>query len=171
MPSIVELIGNPKAGSKTRGITDAVVEAMIPLLARPQSVRVSCIELGAIASRLFQWNDPEVQALLEQVAQADLLVVASPTYKATYTGLLKAFLDQFRPEALKGIPAIPLMVGAAPHHALAVEVHLRPVLVELGAICPWRGLYVLESDWDSGHFKPEAWLSQVRPVLAALLHS
>ena len=70
---------------------------------------------------------------------ADLLVVASPTYKATYTGLLKLFLDQIGADDLAGVVTVPVMVGAGAGHALAVETHLRPVLVELGAAMPTQG--------------------------------
>jgi FMN reductase len=69
---------------------------------------------------------------------ADLLV-ASPTYKGTYTGLLKVFLDQMPHQALAGTAAFPLLVMRLPQHALAVEVHLRPLLVELGANLPTPG--------------------------------
>jgi FMN reductase len=78
-----------------------------------------------------------------------LYVVASPTYKATYTGVLKLFLDQFSAGWLNGVVAFPLMLGGAWVHALAPEVFLKPVLVELGAFCPVRGLYLLETDYES----------------------
>jgi len=89
------------------------------------------------------------------------VVVASPTYKATYTGLLKLFLDRFATDGLRGV-AVPLMLGAGPAHALAPELTLRPVLTEIGGTTV-RGHYVLDSRYDD----PEAyatWLDQVRPV-------
>jgi FMN reductase len=70
-----------------------------------------------------------VEVALELVRDADYLVVASPTYKATYTGLLKAFLDRLPPAALTGTVALPILVMGDAKHALAVEVHLRPLLV------------------------------------------
>ena len=76
---------------------------------------------------------------------ADLVVVASPTYKATYTGLLKALPRPLPAPGTGGVTAVPLMLGAAPVHALAPEHGLRPLLVELGASVPTRGLYVLDS--------------------------
>ena len=59
------------------------------------------------------------------------------------------FLDNYGNDGLAGTIAIPVMVGATARHALATEVHLRPLLVELGASVPTRGLYVLESELDS----------------------
>ena len=82
---------------------------------------------------------------------ADLVVVASPTYKATYTGLLKLFLDQF---------------GAA-EHALAGEHTLKPVLSEIGCSCPTPALFLLDSAWDSGPVL-DTWVERARDVLAGL---
>jgi FMN reductase len=80
------------------------------------------------------------------VAAADVAVFASPTYKASYTGMLKAFLDRCGSNSLAGVLAVPVMTGGWAGHTLAVEVHLRPVLVELGATVPARGLYVTEPE-------------------------
>jgi len=77
-----------------------------------------------------------------------VLVVASPTYHGTYTGLLKLFLDQIPYKGLAGRVGVPLMVGAGPGHALAAELYLRQVLRELGAVTPAPALYVLEKEYD-----------------------
>ena len=102
---------------------------------------------------------PTAREALATVAESDVLVVASPTYKATYTGLLKLFLDGYGPSPLAGVEAVPLMVGAAPHHALAVDVHLTPLLLELGASVPRRGLYVLESELTDFAGRAREWAS------------
>ena len=75
----------------------------------------------------------------------------SPTFKATYTGLLKLFLDRFAGQTgLRGVVAIPLMLGAGERHALAVETHFKPVLVELGATCPASGLFLNDKTYAEG---------------------
>ena len=86
-------------------------------------------------------------------------MVASPVYKATYTGLLKAFLDRFGQGELHEVVVVPLMVGGAPQHALAVEVYLRPLLAELGAVLPTRGLFLLESELANVPVLIDKWLS------------
>jgi FMN reductase len=95
-------------------------------------------------------------------------VVASPTFKATYTGLLKLFLDQIPTNGLSGVVAIPLMLGAGPGHALAPEVHLKPVLVELGATCPTRALYLLETEYNQPGAL-DVWLGAALPQIVAAL--
>jgi FMN reductase len=61
------------------------------------------------------------------------------------------------------------MVGAGPRHALAVEVHLRPVLVEIGATLPTRGLYVMEDELDHLDRVIGVWLQEAAPLLRAAL--
>jgi hypothetical protein len=86
------------------------------------------------------------QALTRRVAGCDLLVVCSPTYKATYTGLLKAFADGFESGLLVGKVAVPLMLYGDPRHAMAADVHLRPLLIELGASCPTAAVTLLDGN-------------------------
>ena len=105
---------------------------------------------------------------VDPVTGARLLIVATPSYKGSYTGLLKVFLDRFPPGGLRGVVAVPLMLGAGPAHALAPELLLRPVLTEVGATVPVPGVYVL----DSAHDDPtayDAWLAAARPVIGTLL--
>ena len=68
-------------------------------------------------------------ALNASVAESDLVVFASPTYKATYTGLLKAFLDRYPANGLAGVTAIPVHTGADYSHAMGPTYNLAPLLV------------------------------------------
>ena len=105
------------------------------------------VDLSGLACRLLLPRaSAAVEDAVERVLGADVLLVASPVYKGSYTGLLKVFLDRLGYRALSSVTALPLLVMKHPEHALAVEVHLRPLLVELGATVPTPGLAVLESD-------------------------
>lgn len=162
MTTIV-VVGNPKPASRTLAAATYVARELTG--ADPDLV----IDLANLGSDLLDWASPEVAALVEEVGRADLVVVASPTYKGTFTGLLKLFLDRF--SGGTGLPgvAVALMVGASPAHALAPELSLRPVLTELGATVPGRGLFVLDGEHDDPAAYA-AWLAATRPVIAALLH-
>lgn len=161
--SVVVVIGNPNPGGRTTTVGEAVGAAVA---AARGGDEVTTIELATIAGHLFEWGNEDVRALTEQVASADVIIAACPTYKATYTGLLKAFLDQYGNDGLAGCKAVPVMVGAAPNHALAPEVHLRPLLVELGTSVPTRGLYVLDTAMDSLDETVAAWAATAGPLLA-----
>jgi FMN reductase len=154
---ITVIVGNPKAGSRT------LVAAS--RLANELGGADLVIDLAEHAHELFDQGSTTVAELVEQVRGSDLVIVASPTFKATYTGLLKSFLDWFPFDGLAGTTAVPLMLGASPIHALAPEHGLRHLLVELGASVPTRGLYVIDSAYDD----PAAyagWLEGARPLLA-----
>ncbi|MGE3620531.1 MAG: NADPH-dependent FMN reductase [Acidimicrobiia bacterium] len=133
--------GNPKPRSRT---LEAAVLVAEKLTGTEPDVVVDVVDLGA---GLLGWGDPAVTEAVESVRSCDLAVFASPTYKAAYTGLLKLFLDQIPSDGLAGVVAVPLMLGAGPGHFLAPEVTLKPVLVELGATCPTKGLYLLDSSY------------------------
>jgi FMN reductase len=201
--SIVTLVGNPREGSRTLAIAVRAAEAVAKRL-RPApghegaasagtrlepggrdghgvfDVAGDVVDLAALAPHLLAREPgPGVESALKLVLDAEVLVVASPTYKGTYTGLLKVFLDRLPHQALAGKAALPLLVMGDPKHSLAVEVHLRPLLVELGAFVPTPGLVVLESvvprDFgpDSGESAvPElddlldGWAGQVAPRLS-----
>ena len=153
--NVTIVVGNPKPRSRTYEAAAGVAEA---LSGAAPTAAVDAVDLGP---SLLGRGDETVQAAVALVRAADLVVVASPTYKATYTGLLKCFLDQFPGDGLAGVVAVPLMLGAGPGHALAPEVSLKPVLVELGATCPTRGLYLLDSDYGPAALAP--WLAAARP--------
>jgi FMN reductase len=108
--------------------------------------RTSEVDLASLGPRVLDAGDAEAASAVERVLAANVLVVASPTYKATYSGLLKAFLDRLATGALHGTAAIPILLGGANNHRLAVDVHMTPLLLELGASVPVRGLFVLESE-------------------------
>jgi FMN reductase len=141
--TIVVVVGNPRPASRT---LEAATKVAARLAGRPADV---VIDLAGLGPRLLSPGDDEVVRAVAQVQEASALVVASPTYKASYTGLLKLFLDQIPSGSLAGVVAFPMMLGGAWVHALAPEVFLKPVLVELGASCPVRGLFLLDSDYES----------------------
>jgi FMN reductase len=139
---VAVVAGNPKPASRT---LDAATRVARELTGQEPDLVLDVISLGA---GLLGWGDADVKAAVESVRGADLVVFASPTFKASYTGVLKLFLDQFATaEGLAGVVAVPLMLGAGPGHAMAPDLLLKPVLVELGASCPSPGLYLIDSTY------------------------
>jgi FMN reductase len=156
------VVGNPKPRSRTYQAAQLVLER---LTGRPPDVSIDLVDLGA---GLLDWQDPAVADAVAAVQAAELVVVASPTYKATYTGLLKLFLDRFGAGSLVGVTTVPLMLGGDWRHALAPEVHLKPVLAEIGASSPTRGLFLLDSDYADSEALT-SWLAAARVQLPAAL--
>ncbi|SFC28647.1 FMN reductase [Nocardioides terrae] len=157
------VVGNPRPASRTLSAATYLARELVG--AEPDLV----VDLATLGNAVLDWSDETVTGLVGQVGEADLVVVASPTYKAAYTGLLKLFLDRFAGgTGLRGL-AVPLMLGGSPAHSLAPEHTLRPVLTELGATVPGRGLFVL----DSAHDDPAAyadWLAATKPLTDSYLN-
>jgi FMN reductase len=167
---IVTVTGNYKAASRTFTVATTVA-AQLAELVRADGVEVERvdIDLATIAPGLLTWDAPDMLAAVAACREADALVIASPTYKATYTGLLKLFLDHVGAGELAGVVTWPVMVAAAPQHALAVEVHLKPLLAELGAACVPQGLCLLESELPDLEGRVEQWITGTgAPGLATL---
>jgi FMN reductase len=157
---VVAVVGNPQAQSRTR----TAAEAVATLLAA--GAETATIDLADHGPELLEWGSPAVAELKAQVLGSSRLVIASPTYKAAYTGLLKLFLDQFGKGELAGTLTVPMMTGGSADHSLAVEVHLRPVLVEIGAACPTRGLYVYGPAVDDPAPTIDAWWAEAQHLLS-----
>lgn len=160
---VAVVVGNPKPASRTREAAERLAES---IAGHPPDVTIDIVDLGADVLRFG--SDP-VREAIESVKRADLLVVGSPTFKGTYSGVLKVFLDQFETGVgLGGVIAVPLMLGAGPGHAMAPDLLLKPVLIEIGATCPTAGLYVLDSTYDDPA-STRSWLDRWLPVLQPLL--
>lgn len=160
------MVGNPQPASRTAAIARRV-GSRLGELASLTGVRT--IDLAEQPEPLLRWGDPAVAEWKQQVRAARLLVVATPTYKASFTGLVKLFLDAFDQDELGGLTTVALMTGGSADHRLAVQHHLVPVLVEIGASCPARGLYVAGPAVDDPEPTLEAWLATAGPVLLRAL--
>lgn len=157
----VVVVGNPRPRSRT---WDAAHRIAAGLGGEAVSVSIDVADLGA---GLLGWGDARVAEAVDAVRASDVVVVASPTFKATYSGLLKVFLDQFATgDGLAGVVAVPLLLGAGPAHQLAAELHLKPVLVELGATVPAPALYLLDSAEPGGQVEAD-WLARWGDVVRA----
>jgi len=142
--SVAVVVGNPKPQSRTLSVATSLVEHLFA----GDDINVTTVDLATHTEDVFCWPSPELDAVCAQVAGSDIAVFASPTYKASYTGLLKAFLDRYPSNGLAGLVAIPLHTGGDLTHAMGPSVNLAPLLTELGAVVPGRGFYFVTSQMD-----------------------
>ena len=161
---ITVVVGNPKPRSRTWDAAHRLAEGLAGGSAGAAGASFDVVDLGP---GLLGWGDTVVAEAVARIAASDVIIVASPTYKATYTGLLKLFLDQFAGSTgLEGVVAVPLQLGGSPAHQLSPELHLKPVLVELGATVPAPGLYLVDSVPAPDPVE-QAWLERWAPVVRA----
>lgn len=146
MTSVVTVVGNPKAGSRTLAAATALAEAVSMLLPSSVGRVIDLADIGA--GLLAPWAlSAEAVDAVGSVRAADVLIVATPTYKASFTGLLKLLLDTLPADSLSNAAVIPLTVSAGPAHRHLADWQLRPVLNELGAVLPAPSLLLSESDF------------------------
>ena len=153
---ICVVVGNPKPESRTLALGQALATA----IAGDHGDDIASIDLAEHTEHIFEWPSGHMAELGERAASTDLLIIGSPTYKATYTGLLKSFLDRYPALGLRNVPSIPLMTGADKGHAMAPDAHLRPLLVELGAIVPTRSLYFETPQMDRMSEIVDQWVEE-----------
>ena len=96
---IVTVVGNPRPASRTHGLARTLAAELAHVLPDATTSEVDLAELGPA---VLDQADAGASAAVGLVLAADVLVVASPTYKATYSGLLKAFLDRLATGSLAG---------------------------------------------------------------------
>ncbi|MEV4625715.1 NAD(P)H-dependent oxidoreductase [Micromonospora sp. NPDC049523] len=163
---VVVLVGNPRPGSRSRTLAEAATEALVAGLARSATVLrgVQVLELATLVGVSFDAEpargSAEVADPFEVVRSARLLIVVTPTYKGSYTGLLKIFLDQFGHRGLAGVVAVPVTIAASDAHLRAVTNNLTDLLAELGATLPVEPLAVLEAQLGAGTDLVAAWVDR-----------
>ena len=102
------------------------------------------------------WDSVPVKEALALVEQADAVIVASPVYKAAYSGVLKTFLDLIPQKGLENKVLLPLFIGGSIAHLLAIDYALKPVLSALGATNILGGVYAVDqsvSRQEDGSFE------------------
>jgi len=151
-PTAVGLSASPNRGSSQSG---ALLDIAL-LLLRAGGVRVERHDLTALPADglLGRVRAARVDAVVDALLAADLVVVATPIYRATYSGLLKVFFDLLPNAALVGKVAVPIASGGSLGHQLAIDHGLRPLLGSLGASVVATGVYATPQQFSNG--SPEA---------------
>ena len=109
-----------------------------------------------------RFDSPKVLDLLAQVANADGLVIATPVYKASFSGALKTVLDLLPERALAHKVVLPMATGGSIAHMLAVDYALKPVLSALKAQELLHGIFAEDSQIAYGEGSAQA---QLVPIL------
>lgn len=170
--SVLLIAGSPSAPSRSTALLEAVGERLAQRKARIE--RLAIRDLPAQALLLADWNHPAIVNAIARVTEARVIVVATPVYKAAYSGVLKVFLDLLAQNALKGKTVLPLATGGSPHHMLALDYALRPVLQSLAARHILPGVYATDAQVTllpegTHHLNGEIG-ARLDEAVAALLH-
>jgi FMN reductase len=145
---VVAISGSPSPTSRTARVLANVAGAL--------DAEIDTIAVRDLPAEVLLGCDPSHPVILdiaERLAAADGVIVATPVYKAAYSGILKALLDLLPQYALAGKTVLPLATGGTVAHVLAIDYALRPVLTTMGATHVLPGYFVhdqLISDGPDG---------------------
>ncbi len=144
---VVGISGSPRAPSKSK----TLAELMLAAFGR-EGCTTSMIDVAALpAEALVARGAPsaELDAAIAAVGAARVVVAASPTYRALYTGVMKAFFDLMPPAHLAGKICVPIQTGAAPQHFLTIEYGMKPLFASLDGVAI-AGVYATDEQFTDG---------------------
>ncbi len=160
--NVVGVSGSPAARSRSRVLLEAALNAL-ERYGRGRQIDLAGLPADALLGRR---EDPTVADALAAVQAARIIVVGTPIYRATYSGLLKVFFDLLPQDALAGKVAIVIATGATPGHLLTVDHGLRPLLASVGALVVPTGVYGTDAQFRDGRIVDGALLESVERAVA-----
>lgn len=158
---VLAISGSPSARSRSAWLLQFALMRLESVATSHRTLHPR--ELPAAALLGADTSEPGVRAAIAAVAEADLVLISTPIYKAAYSGLLKTFLDLLPQDALRGKTVLPLATGGSPAHLLALDYALKPVLAALGARHILDGVFAADAQLtphEAGGFVPDEALVQ-----------
>ncbi len=145
----------------------ALAEHLLDLIADEFPCEQRLVELGQLAPRwagaVWRSQLPDtVERELAAVEQADVLVVATPVYRGSYTGLFKHFFDFIHQDALIDKPVLLAATGGSERHALVIDHQLRPLFSFFQARTLPLGVYATDPDFADYRLQNEALIERAR---------
>lgn len=154
MANIIIISGSPTANSRLNGLIQHSEEQLKELGHEVVHLQVAALPAEDLIKANFA--SPAVIEAVAQVEKADAVIIASPVYKASYTGVLKTFLDLIPQKGFQNKLIVPLFIGGTISHLLSIDYALKPVAAALGATHILSGVYAIDQ-WvervDGGGFK------------------
>jgi FMN reductase len=142
----VAISGSPRAPSRSKTLADFLLARLAEDGCETRMIDVAALPAEALLARA---PHAEIDAAVATVADARIVVVASPTYRALYTGALKCLFDLMPPSHLAGKVCVPVQTAASPAHFLAIEYGLRPLFASLDGVAA-AGVYATDDQFADG---------------------
>jgi FMN reductase len=143
MSDVLTIAGSPSAPSRSTAVLDYVRRQL-----EASHLTTATIQVRNLPAESLLWariDDPAIQTAIQSIEQARAIVIATPVYKAAYSGILKAFLDLLPQRAFADKIIFPIATAGSSSHLLAIDYAVKPVLSALGAQHILNGLYIQDS--------------------------
>lgn len=153
MPSqtVVGFSGNFTRPSKTRAFVTHIVDTIAArFVLGSETFDIEDLGQSFPVAKSARDLDAQARRVIDEVVGAQVLVVGSPTYKGSYTGLFKHFFDLVDPTALRGKPVLLTATGGGERHMLLMEHQMRPLFAFFEALAMPTSIYATEKDFAEG---------------------
>jgi len=166
---LVGIGGNLRRPSRTR----ALIEHIGTEVARHRDVSFrlyDLIDAGPVLGAAFSREElsTTAAAVVEAIESADALIVGTPVYKGSYTGLFKHLFDFVAIDALTNKPVVLTATGGGEKHALVVEHQLRPLFGFFTAFALPTAVYAADQDFVDYRLTNPAVLERAAAAAAQL---
>ena len=140
-PSSTRLLADRLSTAAHRHLREAGIEPKTEVI----ELRDQAKDL--VNNLLAGFPSPGLQAALDAVLAADGLIVVTPIFSASYSGLFKLFFDLVERDGLAGTPVLIAATGGTARHSLALEHAMRPLFAYLNAAVTPTAVYAATEDW------------------------
>lgn len=154
MHTLTAITAGLSTPSSTRQIAEQIAQATSERLTEGgRETDISVIELRDLAADLASAMTsgglltPQLQLAIERVTQSDGLILVTPVFKASYSGLFKMFFDALDAQAIVGTPTVIAATAGSPRHSLVLDYSLRPLLSYLRATIMPTGIFAATEDF------------------------
>lgn len=144
--SVVAISGSPRAPSKSKTLAELMLAALERSGCSTSMIDVADLPADALLARA---PSPEIDAANAALAEAQIVVAATPTYRALYTGAMKCLFDLMPPYYLAGKICVPIQTAASPAHFLAIDYGFRPLFASLDGVMI-AGVYATDDQYADG---------------------
>lgn len=150
MAKIVGISGSITQPSRTKHLVEEIVSRASQQLHWSSDV-IDIAQIAPVLGSTISYNQfpPLLAAEYDKLKDADLIVIASPVYKASYTGLLKHFFDLLDPKALAGKTAILAATGGSDQHASILDYQLRTLSTFFGIYTTPTAIYAKDTEFSN----------------------
>ncbi|HEU5079271.1 MAG TPA: NADPH-dependent FMN reductase [Opitutaceae bacterium] len=148
MSHVVLISGSPAASAKSNALLAHIATGISKLGFSTATIVVRDFPAQDLVHAKF--DSPAFEAPKALIASASGVVVATPVYKAAYSGLLKTFLDILPQTAFRGKTVLPIATGGSPGHLLAIDFSVKPLLAALAATDVLQGVYAVDAQFSTG---------------------
>lgn len=143
MSKITIISGSPSEHTRLNGVLDEVVRHLEGINIIPDIIHVRNLPAEDLIQAKF--NSEEIVRANKKVEDSNIIVILTPVYKASFTGVLKTYLDLLPQNGLEGKTVLPIAIGGTFGHLLMLDYALKPVLCALGATHILKGTFILDS--------------------------